>query len=112
MAKKTITVGYADVREKLEIELPAGEAQPWDAESKLRVVGKKIPRIDGPLKVSGRAKYTFDVQVPKMLYAAVLRSPWPCATIEKIDLRAAEKRPGVKAVIALVKPGDRMLFAG
>jgi xanthine dehydrogenase YagR molybdenum-binding subunit len=115
--KRTIEVGYstgagADVRERIEVELPAGEARPWDAATKLRVVGQKVPRIDGALKVSGRAKYTFDVALPGMLHAAVLRSPHPCAKVKRIDVRGAEKRPGVRAVIALVQAGDRVLFAG
>ncbi len=112
MPKTEITVGFADQLTTAAVELPAGEATPWDGKSELGTVGKPIPRIDGHLKVSGRAKYTFDIQRPGMLYAAVLRSPLPAATVESIDLSPAESMPGVKAAIAVAKPGDAVLFAG
>jgi CO/xanthine dehydrogenase Mo-binding subunit len=64
-----------------------------------RVIGKRIPRIDGPVKVTGEAKYTVDIQLPGMLCAKILRSPFPHARIASIDTSKAEKMPGVKAVI-------------
>jgi 4-hydroxybenzoyl-CoA reductase subunit alpha len=64
-----------------------------------RVIGKRIPRIDGAVKVTGEAKYTVDVQLPGMLCAKILRSPFPHARIKHIDTSKAEKMPGVKAVI-------------
>jgi len=108
----TLTLGFAKALTKKKVSLPEGEARPWDATSELRVVGTEVPRLDGPPKVSGRAKYTFDVAVPGMLWAAVLRCPHPAARVTSIDLGPAEGQPGVKAVIGLAKPGDRLLFAG
>ena len=110
--KHALTLGFDGHLRTVKVSLPAGEATPWDAESTLKVVGTEVPRIDGHLKVSGRAKYTFDVALPGMLWAAVLRSPHPAARVESIDLGKAEAQPGVEAVLALVKPGDRLLFAG
>lgn len=63
------------------------------------VVGKKTPRIDAYERVTGQAQYTGDVQLPEMLYARVLRSPYPHARIVSIDTSKAEKLPGVKAII-------------
>ncbi|MEX1367172.1 MAG: xanthine dehydrogenase family protein molybdopterin-binding subunit, partial [Nannocystaceae bacterium] len=97
---------------KKKVSLPAGEARPWDADSELTVVGTEVPRIDGHLKVSGQAKYTFDVKLPQMLWAAVLRCPHPAAELTSIDTTEAESMPGVQAVLAVAKPGDRMRFAG
>jgi xanthine dehydrogenase YagR molybdenum-binding subunit len=94
------------------VEVPDGESRPWDAESRLSVVGAKVPRIQAHLQVSGKAKYTFDVNLPGMLHGAVLRSPHACAIVKSIDLAGAEKQPGVKAAYAVAKPGDRMIFAG
>jgi xanthine dehydrogenase YagR molybdenum-binding subunit len=94
------------------VEVPAGEARPWDADSRLSIVGKGVPRIQAHLQVSGKAKYTFDINLPGMLHAAVLRSPHACAIVKSIDTSRAEKQPGVKAVYAVAKPGDRMIFAG
>ena len=42
-----------------------------------RYIGKDVPRVDVPSKVTGAAKYAIDVQVPGMVYAAVLQSPYP-----------------------------------
>jgi 4-hydroxybenzoyl-CoA reductase subunit alpha len=63
------------------------------------VVGKGLPRIDGKLKATGEAKYTFDLALPGMLHGRILRSPYPHAKILHIDTRKAEVLPGVKAVI-------------
>jgi xanthine dehydrogenase YagR molybdenum-binding subunit len=65
----------------------------------LDVVGKPTPRIDALERVTGRAKYTWDVQLPGMLYARILRSPHPHAHIRHIDTSRAERLPGVHAVI-------------
>ncbi len=65
----------------------------------LEVVGKPTPRIDAVERVTGRAKYTWDVQLPGMLYARVLRSPHPHARIVRIDTSKAEALPGVRGVI-------------
>lgn len=63
------------------------------------MIGKRIPRIDGPSKVTGEAKFTVDIQMPGMLCAKILRSPYPHAKILNINTSRAMKIPGVKAVI-------------
>jgi len=59
----------------------------------------KLQNVDGPDKVSGRAKYVGDMRVAGMLYAKVLRSPVPHARIVKLDTGPALAVPGVRAVI-------------
>lgn len=112
MAKTEIKVGFRDQVKTVSVELPKGEAKPWDADATLDIVGKPIQRRDGSLKVSGRAKYTYDVNLPGMLYAAVVRSPLPAAEVRSIDTSAAETIAGVKAVITVAEKGDAILFAG
>ena len=63
-----------------------------------KVLGGKLPRIDGPLKVSGRAVYTSDVSLAGMLYAVPVRSTIASGRIVSIDASAAKKLPGVRAV--------------
>ena len=63
------------------------------------VVGRPTPRIDGVAKVTGEAKFTGDLALPRMLYAKVLRSPHPHAKIINVDTSRAERLTGVKAVI-------------
>ncbi len=64
----------------------------------LSVVGKSTPRIYALEKVTGKAKYGVDVELPGMLHVKVLRSKYPHARILSIDTSEAEKLPGVKAV--------------
>jgi xanthine dehydrogenase YagR molybdenum-binding subunit len=63
-----------------------------------KVLGGKLPRIDGPLKVSGRAVYTSDVSLPGMLYAVPVRSTIASGRIVSIDAGAARRLQGVRAV--------------
>ena len=65
----------------------------------LNVVGHATPRIDAVERVTGKAKYTGDIQLPGMLYARVLRSPHPHARIIRIDTSKARALPGVKAIV-------------
>lgn len=64
-----------------------------------RVIGKRIPRVDGPIKVTGEAKFTVDIHIPGMLCAKILRSPLPHGRILNIDISRAKKIPGVKEII-------------
>ncbi len=67
--------------------------------SKYSVIGQRVHRVDGTEKVTGNAKYTFDMVLPNMLYGKILRSPHPHARIINIDTSQAEKLLGVKAVV-------------
>jgi xanthine dehydrogenase YagR molybdenum-binding subunit len=84
----------------------------WPEEGKRSLIGKRISRVDGPDKVSGRAKYTFDINRPGMLFGKILRSPYAHAKITKIDISAAEKMPGVKKVTIMQKEGAEIQWAG
>jgi len=65
------------------------------------LVGKNVPRIDAIDKVTGRAKYGMDMRMDGMLFAKLLRSPYPHARLVNIDTRAAENHPGVKTVATI-----------
>jgi CO/xanthine dehydrogenase Mo-binding subunit len=65
----------------------------------LAYIGQRIPRKDGPAKVTGRAIYTGDIHLPGMLVGRILRSPHPHARILNIDTSRAERLKGVKGVI-------------
>jgi 4-hydroxybenzoyl-CoA reductase subunit alpha len=64
-----------------------------------RLIGTKIPYVEGPLKVTGRAEYTDDIQRSGMLVGRLLRSPHPHARIRSIDVTEARAQPGVFAVL-------------
>src|SRR5438093_12410037 len=71
----------------------------WDANAKLAVVGQPHPRVEGREKVTGRARYAYDIREPGQLYARVLRSPHPHARLRRVDSSRAEALAGVRAVI-------------
>jgi CO/xanthine dehydrogenase Mo-binding subunit len=62
-------------------------------------IGKTFRRLDYETKVTGKAQYLADMQVPGMCHGKILRSPLPHARIRKIDAAEALKAPGVLAVI-------------
>ncbi len=64
-----------------------------------KILGKGIARIDTPMKATGDALFTADINLPRMLVGKVLHSPHAHALIKNIDTSKAEKVPGVKAVV-------------
>jgi 4-hydroxybenzoyl-CoA reductase subunit alpha len=62
-------------------------------------IGGYVPMIDGPEKVSGRAKYTADILQPGMLAGRIYRSPYSHGEIVEVDVSEALKVPGVRAIV-------------
>jgi xanthine dehydrogenase YagR molybdenum-binding subunit len=87
--------------------VPGDEPPEWPPNAELSVVGKPVPRLDAQRKVTGEARYTFDVQLPGMLHARIVSSTVPHARIRSIDTSAAECYPGVRAIHIL----DRILMS-
>jgi len=83
----------------------------WPAEEQRTLIGKRISRVDGPDKVSGRAKYTYDLHRPGMLYGKVVRCPHAHAKVVSVDTSAAEKMPGVKGVFIIQDAGSEIHWA-
>src|SRR5260370_14456140 len=61
-------------------------------------IGRDTPRVDGPLKVTGRAQYTSDFHFPGLLYAIPVEATIANGRVVKLDTAAAEKMPGVRAI--------------
>ena len=72
----------------------------WAKDAEFDVVTKPHARLEGREKVTGRARYTYDVRLPGQLVAGVLRSPHPHAKIISVDTSAAESLRGVHAVLS------------
>jgi xanthine dehydrogenase YagR molybdenum-binding subunit len=70
-----------------------------EANSGPAIIGTAVPRVDGPLKVSGGAKYTSDFYFPGMVYAVPASSTIAKGRITGIDSSEAEKMPGVLAIL-------------
>jgi xanthine dehydrogenase YagR molybdenum-binding subunit len=103
-------VGPAEDPTTLEVHPAAGDLKPWDLDSRFTHVKGRHPRLEGPLKVTGRAQYTYDVRLPGMLWGKMVRATVPAGKIVRIDTRQAERLPGVKAV--WTTDAQRVRFAG
>src|SRR5688572_477839 len=66
--------------------------------SPLSPIGRDTRRVDGPLKVTGQARYASDFQFPGLLYAVPVEATIANGKIVKLDTAAAEKMPGVRAI--------------
>src|SRR5438132_1053032 len=61
-------------------------------------IGRDTRRVDGPLKVTGKAQYTSDFHFPGQLYAVPVEATIANGRVVKLDTAAAEKMPGVRAI--------------
>jgi CO/xanthine dehydrogenase Mo-binding subunit len=88
-------------------ELVAGDVLKVDAEPKSKLIdpatyktmGKSVPRIDIPGKVTGQAAFVQDMRLPGMLHARIVRPPSYKAELQSVDTAAVEKLPGVRKVV-------------
>ena len=67
--------------------------------SEYRLIGKSIPRVDIPGKVTGEFTYVHDVRLPGMLHARVIRSDFHDASIDEVDHSEARKVPGFVQIV-------------
>lgn len=84
----------------------------WPDRNTRTLIGKRTTRVDSSVKVSGQAKYTYDVKRPGMLYGKMVRCPYAHSKVISIDTSAAEKMSGVKAVHVVQGPGTQIHWAG
>src|SRR6516164_905610 len=86
-------------------EIPATAPEVAESELKkpdaFRLIGKDVMRVELPQKVNGTAQYAIDVQVPGMLYGAILRAPVEGAGPDKIDDAKAKAIAGVLRIVPL-----------
>ena len=78
------------------------EAQPQSVlkqPGSFRVIGKDLPRVDIPAKVTGGVAYVHDLRLDGMVHARVVRPPSPSATLTELDASAVEAMPGVISVV-------------
>jgi len=83
----------------------------WPDANDRDLIGKRISRLDGPVKVTGTAKYAFDINRPGMLFTRTVYCPHAHARITKLDTSEAAKMPGVKAVRIIQNVGTEIQWA-
>jgi isoquinoline 1-oxidoreductase beta subunit len=102
-AKSGRRLSYGEIAAFAEVPAKAPEIKPDELKkpSEFRLIGKDVMRVDLPGKVNGTARYSIDVQVPGMLYGAILRSPVEDSAPTQIDDGAARAVPGVVRIVRL-----------
>ncbi|MFH1297928.1 MAG: xanthine dehydrogenase family protein molybdopterin-binding subunit [Bacteroidota bacterium] len=68
-------------------------------DKKLKLIGTSTPKLDGNERVSGRAVYGHDIELPNMLHGIILRTQYPCARIRSIDCSEALALDGVECIL-------------
>jgi xanthine dehydrogenase YagR molybdenum-binding subunit len=96
--KVSKVVNGVETTEEVEVDDEGGGPE-WGANDKHALLNHPLRRVDGPLKVTGAAQYTYDKNMPGMLYGRVLRSPHAHARVKSVDVTAARRIPGVKAIV-------------
>jgi isoquinoline 1-oxidoreductase subunit beta len=96
-------IGYGEIAAfaTMPAALPTITESDLKPAANFRLIGKDIARIDVPLKTRGTAQYGMDVQVPGMVYAAVLQSPYAGGAPLDVDDARARKVAGVTDIVKL-----------
>jgi isoquinoline 1-oxidoreductase beta subunit len=102
-AKSNRKIGYGELAKAAKVPdpLPVVTKEELKPISQFRLIGKNIDRMEGPSKVNGSAQYGIDVQLPDMLYAAVLYPDVQHEKAEHIDDAAAKAVKGVVKIVPL-----------
>ena len=102
-AKSGRRLSYGEIAAFAEVPAKAPEIAESDLKKpeQFRLIGTSMMRIELPQKVNGSAQYSIDVQVPGMLYGAILRAPVEGSGPGKIDDAKARAVPGVIEIVKL-----------
>ena len=76
-----------------------------------KVMGKRISRVDGMDKASGKAKYNSDVRPAGTIHGVILHCPHAHARLKSVDVSAAKAMPGVTAIEMMVEEGAEIQWA-
>jgi isoquinoline 1-oxidoreductase subunit beta len=96
-------IGYGEIAAFAELPEKAPKIKPSALKKpeEFRLIGHDVMRIELPTKVDGRAIYAIDIQVPEMIYGAILRSPVYGSAPNEVDDAAAKALDGVIGVVRL-----------
>jgi isoquinoline 1-oxidoreductase len=93
---------YAELLKGKELAQAMPAEDPLTPAARWVVMGKTLPKVDGPEFVTGKHKYSSDINLPGMLYGKILRPTSFGATLASIDTKDAEAIEGV----TVVRDGD------
>jgi nicotinate dehydrogenase subunit B len=92
-------LGYGALAGALSLHVAATPTDALRDRLTHRWIGKAMPRIDIPAKLTGGASYVHDIRLPGMLHARIVRQPSPWAVLTRVDTDAIEGLPGVVKVV-------------
>jgi CO/xanthine dehydrogenase Mo-binding subunit len=92
-------VSYGELAAEVDLKREATAKVAPKPPASHRIVGRSIPRLDIPAKVTGGAAFVQDMRLPNMAHGRVVRPPRPGSTLESVDEAAAKALPGVVAVV-------------
>ena len=92
-------IGYGPLAAGLSLHVEAQPTSPLKSPSRFTVVGRSMPRVDIPAKLTGGAAYVQDLRLPHMLHARVVRPPSYGAILTALDAGPVERMPGVVKVV-------------
>ena len=84
----------------------------WPDKANRTLLGTRVSRVDGPVKVQGKAKYTYDYNPSGLLHGKIVGCPYAHARVKSVDTSAAEHAPGVRAVKVMQGPGKEIHWQG
>lgn len=84
----------------------------WEPQGKHSLLGKEVQRVDGPVKASGQAKYSNDINTKGTLFAKLLTCKHAHAKLTELNLEKAKAVKGVHAVHAFREVGDELRWDG
>nr|WP_317894447.1 molybdopterin cofactor-binding domain-containing protein [uncultured Sphingomonas sp.] len=93
------SIGYGELAAGVSLHVPARPDVPRKRQEAHRLIGKSVPRVDIPGKLTGAPAYIHDMVLPGMLHARVVRGPSEETRLTAPDLAAAARLPGVTQVV-------------
>ena len=96
-------LGYGELVTSELLHAPAAPQSPLIDPSRYRLIGKPVPRVDIPAKVTGGVAFVQDLRLPKMVHGRVVRPPSYGAILRQLDTSTIEHLPGV---LKLVRDGS------
>jgi nicotinate dehydrogenase subunit B len=97
----TRSTSYSELIGDREFRLKLDKNAPLKSPADYSIVGRPVPRVDIPAKVTGEFTYMQDVRVPGMLHARVIRPPAMGAALESVDEGSVKDVKGMKQVVRI-----------
>ncbi|PWC47534.1 molybdopterin cofactor-binding domain-containing protein [Azospirillum sp. TSA6c] len=93
------TLSYGEVAARLSLHVQAVPDAPLRKPADYRTLGRALPRVDIPAKLTGGAAYLHDMRLPGMLHARVVRGPSVGTGLQSPDLDTVARMPGVVKIV-------------